>query len=128
MAKITFQDIKKNKNTHTIKKEHHTSIKAEPKPKMHFIDEDIAPIHKFDFEQRNNSKSKYTLWIIAIICIGALLFSLSFLFTKAAVTINPKIVDVVLDQTLSVSKDNKNTDLDFSLVSIEGEEKRIVEG
>lgn len=127
MAKIIFEDIKKTKSIRNVKKET-ISPATKTKPKMHFIDEEVAPIQKYNNIEINKAhSSKYVLWIIAIVCIGALLFAVSFLLVKAKVTIVPKSIDVVLDQQLSLNKDDKSSDLYFSLVSLEGEEKKNFE-
>lgn len=127
MAKIIFEDIKKTKSIRNIKKET-ISPAGKTKPKMHFIDEELAPVHKYNNTESDKTRSsKYILWVIAIVCIGALLFALSFLFVKAKITIVPKSIDAVLDQQLNLTKDDKSTDVYFSLVSIEGEEKKNFE-
>ena len=134
MPKIIFQDIKKNKTIRDVKKETISSSprsKIQTKPKMHFIDEDIAHIQKdvevFENFSKVRKGPKYTLWIIAVLCIGGMLFALSFLFTKASTTINPKTVDAVINQTLNANKEDVDGELVFSIISIDGEEKTEIE-
>lgn len=76
--------------------------------------------------RRSRSSSKYTLWGVAIIALGFLLFALSYKFSNATITLNPKIQEVVLNENLSATKDAADGALAFDLVVISGEEYKIV--
>ncbi|HEV7423833.1 MAG TPA: hypothetical protein VGO21_01455 [Candidatus Paceibacterota bacterium] len=68
------------------------------------------------------------LWIVAFISLVFLFFALSYAFSKATVTINPKIQDIVLNnENLSASKNGAGGALAFNLVVISGEEDKMVE-
>ncbi len=73
------------------------------------------------------NKSRYPLWIVAIISLLFFLFALSYLFSKATVTVNPKIEESVLDENLSASLDGNAETLPFDLVVISGEENKTVQ-
>src|SRR3989344_9506234 len=68
------------------------------------------------------------LWGVALISVVFFLFALSFLFTKAEVTVNPKIEDLILNENLSATKDASSDNLPFEVVIIPGQEERIVAG
>ncbi|MCX6752296.1 MAG: hypothetical protein NTZ87_02235 [Candidatus Nomurabacteria bacterium] len=70
--------------------------------------------------------SRYTLWFVAIVSVTFLFFAFSNLFLRAAVTINPKTSDVVLNENLSANKDSSADGLSFDIVSIAGEESRTI--
>ena len=69
---------------------------------------------------------RYTLWFVALIAVVFFLFALSYLFSKAEVTVDPKIKDIVLNENLSASKDSNTGGLPFDLVVIPGEETKTV--
>lgn len=138
MAKVIFQDIKKTKSIRNINKEnisdrsvYTSTTKSKIKPRMHFIEEDLAKIEKINYDNehnKNKSGSKYGLWIVAIVCIGALLFALSFLFSKVKVVLVPKNEHIVLNQNLTATKEAQSSDLVFSVISLSDEEKTEIEG
>jgi hypothetical protein len=70
-----------------------------------------------------------TLWFVALISVIFLFFAVSFIFSNATVTINPKTKDFTLDKTLTAVK---NTDtaqgLTYDLVVLSGEEQKTVLG
>lgn len=78
----------------------------------------------------NRSGGHYpAIWIVALASLVFLFFAISFLFTKAKVTINPKIQEIILNENLVAFKDsNDSNQLSFSLVSLEGEESKEVQG
>ncbi|MFA5778308.1 MAG: hypothetical protein WC870_02375 [Candidatus Paceibacterota bacterium] len=71
------------------------------------------------------NKSRYMLWLVAVISIIFCFFAISFLFSKVEVKVDPKTEDLVLNENLSANKDSSN-DLFFNLVVIPGEESGIV--
>ncbi len=75
-----------------------------------------------------NKRSRFGLWLVAIISITFCLFALSFLFGRAEVAVNPKTQDVVLNENLSATKDSTaDNSLSFDLVVVSGEENKTVQ-
>jgi hypothetical protein len=81
---------------------------------------------KESWKEEKGDKNKYTLWFVAAISIIFFLFALSSLFSRATVTINPKIEKIIVDKDLSASKDASPQELSFDLVVISGEESQSV--
>lgn len=77
--------------------------------------------------QHRGGGHRYTLWFVAIISLVFFIFALSYLFSKAVVTVNPKVQDFVLNENLSADKDGNIDALSFDLVVISGEENKIVQ-
>lgn len=75
----------------------------------------------------NDTKPRYAIWVVASICLVFLFFALSVLFSRATVTVNPKIKEIVLNENLSASKDSNTNNLPFDLVVISGEESKTVQ-
>ena len=77
----------------------------------------------------NKNKPKYKLWFVALISVVFLLFALSFLFTRAKITVMPKTQNISLNQNLSAVKNgNDSNALSFDLVVISGEEEKTIQG
>ena len=62
----------------------------------------------FEPEDPGNS-SRYGLWYVAAACVVAFLFSLSFLFEHATVSITPKSIPVALDSTDTFTAEKDST-------------------
>ncbi len=77
--------------------------------------------------QNGKSKSRYVLWLVAAVSLVFFLSSISFLFLKAVVTVNPKTTDVVLDHDFSASLSGGADELTFYSMIISGEEEKIVQ-
>jgi hypothetical protein len=75
----------------------------------------------------SKKRSRYMLWFVAAVSIIFCLFAFSFLFSRAEVTVNPKMQEVVLNENLSASKDSSGDGLFFDLVVISGEENKIIQ-
>ncbi len=73
-------------------------------------------------------RPRSTLWLVAAIAVVFLFFAISFLFSKAVVSINPKISDVSYSKTLLAVKNSTNDELSFDLVVLSGEESRTLQG
>ena len=115
MAKFFLQDIKvkhRQKSTDSAS----DSIWSEPKA--------FQPKTKEVKNQKSNTR--YALWLVAFISVVFLFFALSYLFSKATITINPKIQDIVLKASLSAGKGGNGNVLPFDLVIISGEESKIM--
>lgn len=112
MSKNLLQDIVKIKNTRS----------------------EISPIRKGETkgEAENTKKpnSKYTLWTVAGVSVLFLFFALSYIFARVVVTIDPKIKSVSLKENLLASKNPSDPEniLSFDLVTLSGEENKIVKG
>jgi len=76
----------------------------------------------------SNGGSRYGLWFVALISIVFLLFALSYLFSGAKVTVNPKMQDLSLNENLSATKNSSTSGLSFDLVVLKGEESKTVQG
>jgi hypothetical protein len=91
----------------------------------------VSRINRIDIDDSEGKKtggSHYTLWIVVLISLVFLFFALSFLFSKATITIDPKIKTLSLNQNLSAVK-NSNTDkLPFDLVVLSDQESKTIEG
>jgi hypothetical protein len=76
-----------------------------------------------------NKKSKYRIYFVALISVIFLLFALSFLFSKAKITVVPKVQEIPLsNENLSATKDSSTQDLSFDLVMIPGEGSKTIQG
>ncbi len=73
-------------------------------------------------------RGKHTLWFVALASFIFFIFAVSFLFTGAKITVNPKIRDLPLDQIFSAVKDGSTEDLPFDLVVLSGEESKTIAG
>lgn len=91
------------------------------------IEHEIEKIY-YKTEQSNNKGSKYRIYFVALISIVFLLFALSFLFSGAKITINPKIKEIPFNENLSAIKNLNTVDFSFDSVVISGEESKIIQG
>jgi len=78
-------------------------------------------------ENKNTMNTRRAFWLVAVISIVFFLFALSYLFLRATVTVNPKIQDVILNESLSATRDGNEDILPFDLVVISGEENKIIQ-
>ncbi|MEK7219158.1 MAG: hypothetical protein AAB687_00595 [Patescibacteria group bacterium] len=115
MPKNLLQDMVKIKRTRTRVEK---PVKAEI---AEFYPGAISPV------KNDNKKTRYALWFVAFISASFLFFAISFLFSKATITINPKIQDIVLNENLSTEKGGNESVLPFELVVISGEEGKDIE-
>ncbi|HNW71811.1 MAG TPA: hypothetical protein PKZ36_02040 [Candidatus Paceibacterota bacterium] len=77
-------------------------------------------------DKKDKGGQKYGLWFVALISIVVLFFAVSFLFSSAQITINPKTKDVFLNKNFSASKSLKDDYLLYNSVIIPGEESKTV--
>src|SRR3989344_1158856 len=77
-------------------------------------------------EIKERNKPRYKIWFVAIVSIAFFLFALSYMFSKATITITPKSQNLILKENLSASKDSAST-LPFDLVIISGEESKEIQ-
>ncbi len=89
---------------------------------------EFASVNDYPGETPPGARSKYGLWIVALGSVAFLLFALSFLFTKAKITLNPKSLDINLSEIFQAEKDaSAEAGLPFDLVVLEGTESKTVE-
>ena len=81
-----------------------------------------------NYERGGRSASRYGLWVVAVVSVLFLLFSFSFLFSGAVITITPRSEELLLNQNFSAVKNGTEEDLPFELVVISGEEIKNVQG
>ncbi|MEK7175488.1 MAG: hypothetical protein AAB693_01645 [Patescibacteria group bacterium] len=74
-----------------------------------------------DLKTTKNKKPRSLLWLIASISLIALFFGFSSLFSRAEITIEPKIESLILNDTFFATKNSSNTDLFFDSIAIPGE-------
>src|SRR3989344_887127 len=98
MPKNLLQDmvmVKQVRKTYSHKPEIEIKTETEKQPE----------IKKTEVKRKKSKKTRYALWIVAVISAVFFLFALSYLFLSAQVTVNPKMQDLVLNENLSASKD-----------------------
>jgi len=127
MPKKVLQDIKKVK--HEIKTELPKNL---PKSRIERSESDLFSRPTFYtpevMEEKESGSSRYALWVIALISVVFLFFAVSFLFSGAKVTVNPKTYNLALDKSFSALRDSNADDaLSFNLVSIPGEESKTIQ-
>ncbi|MSU44846.1 hypothetical protein EXS45_01550 [Candidatus Nomurabacteria bacterium] len=71
-------------------------------------------------------QTRYKLWFVAIISLIFFLYSISSLFSRVVVTINPKMQNVVLNENLFATLSGGIEEFSFDLIVISGEENKIV--
>ena len=76
---------------------------------------------------KSYSGSRYALWAVAAVSLVFLFFAFSYMFSKAVITLNPKMQDVVLDENLSASLVGNTGALPFDLIVISGEENKMLQ-
>lgn len=116
MPKNLFQDMVKINHT---KRENHFK-----KDKRHEVVENFEP-ERVEKKERN-TKRNYTLWAVASVALVFFLFALSYLFSKAEITIDPMAQDINLNENLSAGVDPGVGDVPFDLIVIPGEEIKNV--
>ena len=127
MSKNLLQDMVKRKNTEVVKKPV-ISIPDEPeKVQYPKVETKFASVYEVSNKSSSDKKSRHTLWFVAVASIAFFLFALSFLFSQAKITINPKIQNLILNENLFATKDVKQEDLPFKLVVVSGEENKTAQ-
>lgn len=125
MSKNLFQDIKKTNIERKNNIPTRSSVVERAELKRAEVN-DHNHIYNNNEEQKV-SNSRYTLWIVALISLVFLFFALSFLFSKATVTVVPKIKILQLEQNLSAVKDSSTGKLQFNLIVLSDEESKLIE-
>ncbi|MEX2029186.1 MAG: hypothetical protein WD963_01755 [Candidatus Paceibacterota bacterium] len=92
--------------------------------------QDLSEVIKKETRQfkasNHRGEHRYKLWFVAIISIIFFLFSLSYLFSLATITVTPKSQAISLNATFTASKAADASALPFDLVVISGEESKII--
>src|SRR3972149_1662368 len=120
MPKRLLEDMKKVNITR------HNEVYLERANKKSQVKHATPPAFKHIETKNSRRKPRFMLWSVAVISVVFLIFSLSYIFAKATVTVNPKFKDITLNESLSASKDMSTDDLFFDLVVISGEESKKV--
>lgn len=105
--------------------------KKEKKIERKIEEEFVAPRPRISFEeeiQEGKNRSKNALWVVAVATVIMLFFAISTLFVQAAVTINPKTEEVVLNENFYATKSATSNGLSFDLMLIPGEDKVLIKG
>lgn len=75
---------------------------------------------------KSKFRPRYYLWFVALVSVVFCFFAVSFLFAKAEITVNPKMKDFDLNESLSANLNSNNDNLPFNLVAIDGEENKNI--
>lgn len=121
MSKKILQDVIKIKNSKKIGENQKETISPEV-----FNKSDLPNV--FIGKKQKEKISNNMLWVVAFIAIIFLFFAISFLFSNATITINPKTKDFALDSKFTAIKNAKTDELSYDLVILSGEESKNVEG
>lgn len=89
---------------------------------------EFASVYDLSGRSQDGGSHSRGIWSIAGVCIVVFLFALSFLFSQAKVTLEPKTVDLALNKNFFAAKGNLTNDLSFDLVVVGGEEKKTIAG
>jgi hypothetical protein len=118
MAKNQFQDIKK------VETYNQNKI-----PKRDYIPPEVSRILQKESTNPNNlkvSKSRQSIWIVALMSVIFLFFALSFLFSKATISVTPKIKAISLNQNMSGVKDPNTEKMPFDLITLSDQESKSI--
>jgi hypothetical protein len=99
--------------------------------KRHKIEKEIEQLEEEDFDsppritkpanwQRRQMNPKFIIWLIAILCLLALIFGISILFSSATVVITPRTQKIIFtNDTYTARADPQNaTDLTFEVLKV----------
>lgn len=118
MPKPFLQDMVKAKRINSV------SPKKPPNTQTNILE--TKKILPYPY-QAKNQVPKYRIYLVALGTVLAFLFALSFLFSKAKISIEPRIETIALDGSFSATKGNSTEALNFDLIAISGEEEKIIE-
>lgn len=110
-----------------VKTEIKTEIKKAPylkNTKAYFDNDGYREV--IDTKQNSNS---YFLWFLVILVVVISFFNISARFSKANITIDPKIEKFILNEPLNAKKDLSQTEtaLSYQLIIVDGNQNKIVE-
>ncbi len=121
MPKSIFQDMIK---INSSRKEPAKELVRKPVAEKFEPRERIVPTK--DVGEPRPAKSRHGLWMVAVVAIVFFLFSLSYFFARAEVTIDPKTKDFSINLNLSAELDGTADVLAFDLVAISGDVSKTV--
>jgi len=144
MVNNFFQDMVKTKREmkHEQEKTHRVPVKRvarekAPEPEIGEEDDDLETFedklaavnaHAPTRNKKKKSGASRSIWTVAFISVVFLFFALSFLFSGATITVDPRIKDIVLNRDFLAMKDSATDDLSFELIALSGEESKAVLG
>ena len=122
MVRNQFQDIKKIKKNNEYKFIKKTYIPSDASEILK------ANVNNPNFYNKEKSKPRYTLWFVALVSVVFLFFALSFLFSSANVTINPKIKSISLNQDIVAIKDSNSDseELSFASITLSDQDSKLI--
>ena len=94
-------------------------VKTKTRPKSSRKQEPVVRTQRFNREpvfEAQRRKPRYTLWVVASTSLIFLFFALSFLFAKATINIDPKTLDIALDENFSAIKNGSGGALPFDIL------------
>jgi len=114
--------VLKRKRLHARPRE----IEIAPEPSASEYDrEDLIQDTVYNMGTQEAQKSSRLMWFVAIATVVVFLFALSFLFSRAKITIYPAQKEVVLNQDFYAVKDSLSA-LPFDLVIINGSDETTI--
>jgi len=121
MARNLLQDMVKNKTS--------GRVPAKSLEKKEILESFLSARESLKYNNKNPNKiSKKSIYLTALVSVVFLLFALSFLFSLAKITVNPKIREIPLNGNFSAVKDSSIDGPSFELVAISGEERKSILG
>ncbi len=86
------------------------------------------PVYAEPLRQKPNTGGpRYMLWMVALVSMAFLFFAISYMFSSAYVTIDPKTEEVAINENLVAEKDSAAAPVAFDLVVISGEETKKIQ-
>lgn len=113
MNKNLFQDMVKAKNIKQKKPQTEVVLPTKTKTVLYKKDE--------------STKTRHTLWFVALIAVVFLVFAVSVLFSKADITISPKQKEFDLNSSFSAVKEGNDTNLSFDTVILSDSENKTIQ-
>ncbi len=116
----------KKQSTKETNKEIKTEIKKTPylkNTKAYFDNDGYREV--IDTKQNSNN---YFLWFLVVLVVVISFFNISSRFSKANITIDPKIEEFTLEESLIAKKDlsQTETDLSYQLIIVDGNQSKII--
>lgn len=113
MPKNSFQDVRSKEQEKKVEEYFSARVK---------FDKKMAP----KIKKEKDTERKHSLWFVALLAVGFLVFALSIFFSSATVTVIPKQKDLKLQSDFSISKNGQIGGMSFDSVVLSGEETKSV--
>ena len=134
MPKSIFQDMVKINSSRKPEQINQPTKRAVRKPVSEVYDsveENEAPRiskvrERIYLNENARPPKKRSLWIVAGVAVVFFIFSLSYFFARAEVTIDPKIKDFTVNLNLSADQDGGAESLPYDIISISGDVSKTV--